>query len=203
MTRSQKEIIETTMAFVNGNQITGDYLEFGLYQGKTFFQAVKAANYFKLRSMRFWGFDSFEGLPEPCDEQTATNGYTEGRFACSVHDFEQRMRHAGMDRPRVELVAGWYKDSLTVEVQQRVPKAAVVWVDCDLYHSAKLVLEFVTPLVQEGTVLIFDDWFAFRGNPREGEQRACGEWLKGHLEITLTDYQVVNWNGKAFLVHLE
>ena len=31
----------------------------------------------------------------------------------------------------------------------------------DLYNSTKLVLEFITDLVQDGTILIFDDWFAY------------------------------------------
>jgi hypothetical protein len=33
-------------------------------------------------------------------------------------------------------------------------------VDCDLYESARRVLEFVEPLLADGSILLFDDWNA-------------------------------------------
>jgi O-methyltransferase len=48
----------------------------------------------------------------------------------------------------------------------------VIWVDCDLYESTVPVLDFITEYIQDGTVIIFDDWYSFRADPDRGEQKA-------------------------------
>ena len=45
------------------------------------------------------------------------------------------------------------------------------------------------PLLTDGTVVIFDDWYSFRGNPNLGEQRACKESVASNPGCTLTVYQ--------------
>ena len=32
-------------------------------------------------------------------------------------------------------------------------------------------------LIQTGSIIIFDDWFNYKGDPLKGEQLACKEWL--------------------------
>jgi hypothetical protein len=60
-------------------------------------------------------------------------------------------------------------------------KAAVVLVDCDLYASAVPVLEFVAPLLQTGTILIFDEYWNLGEDA--GERRAHREFSERHPEI--------------------
>ncbi|WP_044252706.1 hypothetical protein [Isosphaera pallida] len=62
-------------------------------------------------------------------------------------------------------------------------------VDCDLYSSAKVVLEFITPLMVDGTILIFDDWYCFRGHPQRGERAAFAEWSAGLPHWVFKEYQ--------------
>ena len=50
-------------------------------------------------------------------------------------------------------------------------KAAVVWVDCDLYSSSVSGLNFLTPHLQYGTLVFFDDWLGHRSDPNRCEQR--------------------------------
>jgi hypothetical protein len=63
-------------------------------------------------------------------------------------------------------------------------------------------LDFVTDLVQDGTVVAFDDWYNFRARPDRGEQRACREWLERNPAITLVPYRDFHWAGRAFVVNL-
>jgi hypothetical protein len=63
-----------------------------------------------------------------------------------------------------------------------------------------LALEFISDLVETGSVLIFDEWLTFRGDPTLGEQRACAEWLARHPEITLQDWHFFGAYGKSFIV---
>jgi O-methyltransferase len=108
-----------------------------------------------------------------------------------------------VDLAKVEIVAGWYDDVLNDEAKERLPlrAASVIWVDCDLYESTVPVLAFVTDYVQDGTVLIFDDWFCFRGDPHRGEQRAFREWLEKNPEITASEFHKFGWHGNSFILH--
>lgn len=58
-------------------------------------------------------------------------------------------------------VDGLFEDTLTVETIARIGETAVVHVDCDLYRSARTVLERF-PLVA-GTILMFDEFWAPAG----------------------------------------
>jgi O-methyltransferase len=50
-------------------------------------------------------------------------------------------------------------------------------------------------------VLIFDDWYSYRGNPGLGEQRACAEWRAQHPEWILTEYQKEGPWRTSFIVN--
>ena len=41
-----------------------------------------------------------------------------------------------------------------------------------LYESTIVVLDFVTDLLVQGSVLVFDDWFYNQGRKDRGEQKA-------------------------------
>jgi hypothetical protein len=79
-------------------------------------------------------------------------------------------------------------------------KAALVWIDCDFYESTVPVLEFITDYVQDGTLLIFDDWFCFRGDPERGEQRAFAEWLARNPWIRAGELLRFGWHGSSFIL---
>lgn len=67
----------------------GDYLEFGVFKGYTFWHAQKTASQLGFDHMRFFGFDSFNGLPEITQpDQTRHNEFYQGQFRCSKHQVE-------------------------------------------------------------------------------------------------------------------
>jgi hypothetical protein len=39
-----------------------------------------------------------------------------------------------------------------------------------------------------GTIIIVQDWFRFKGDPRRGKQRACAEWLARNPQFELIEY---------------
>lgn len=190
-------------------EIEGDYLEFGIFRGETLRNAVLAARqgYRGTREGRFRGrfigFDSFAGLPPVSSMGDGVNLYAAGEFSATRAEVEAtlgplRQRHS------IELIEGWFADTLVPETaaKLRLNRVAFVNIDCDLYESTVPVLEFITPMLQTGTVIYFDDWFSYRGSTSHGEPRACREWLQRHPEIRLVDYRNVAITGKMFLVNL-
>ena len=225
---SQKTLIEKVARFVVCEKIKGDYFEFGVFRGDSLVYAYSAfeAQFLsrirlKLsgrnekedaeersvmwRDMRFFAFDSFEGLPAPADGDEGSEDFREGMFALDTEVLWHNLRAHGVPRERVDLVEGWFEDTCVPETIARhdMNKAAVVWIDSDLYSSAKTVLSFLPGLLQDGTVIVFDDWYSYKGNPRRGEQRAFNEWRETpeiRERFAFIEYQKEDWKRNSFIV---
>lgn len=173
--------------------LSGDYLEFGVYRGSSFVTAYDLAQRHGLKDMRFFAFDSFRGLP--CGEG---QNWGEGMYSCSRERFLRMIRKAGVDLRKVQAIEGFYEDSLTPEVKQKygIRRAAFAHLDCDLYSSTAQALAFLTDIVDQGAVLVFDDWACFDESNEHGQRRAFKEWpLAEHFEDL---YDTGSW-GKGFV----
>ena len=201
--RHHQSVLDAALFMAMLNQVEGDFLEFGVYRGDRMVQAFKTAKALvgavesgrdpllrkasveNLKAMRFFGFDSFQGLPRPGEidvvpGQAAWIGA--GEFAATVPEVRRRLKKKGCDEARTVLVDGWFDDTLNeaTKTENRMTAAMVVHVDCDFYESAVPALEFCTDLLVDGSIIIFDDWFLFRGRSDRGEQRAFDEWQDRH-----------------------
>ena len=211
--------LHNAAAFVAWNQIEGDYLEFGVYQGDSFAAAYRAIHKERERRssflngsashqgvpqtrLRCFAFDSFSGLPEGPGPRHAD--YAPGSYACPQDRFTRNIIKLGVDLKDVVIVPGFYDKTLNDQTkeQHQLRRAAIVMVDCDLYESTVPVLEFVTDLVDQGTILIFHDWFRFSGSPNCGEQRACREWLGRNPHLELVEFWREGPQSVSFLVNL-
>jgi hypothetical protein len=196
--------IEQIAEYLIGAQVPGDYCEFGVYQGTTFIHAYRMMSP-HFETMRFAAFDSFRGLPPPRGVD-ALKGYTshfyEGQFESSQRALARRLKRAGIDLAKVTIVEGWFDTTLAPERAAGYPvdQIAVAWIDCDLYESTVPVLEYLTPRLAVGSVVVFDDWRCYRNRPDLGEQRACREWLSSHPKLQLRELLSFGWNGIVFTV---
>lgn len=196
--------------YLSRNQIEGDYLEFGVYRGETFRNAIRAAGQgFRGAPQgrfggRFVAFDSFAGLPQVASMGAGRNPYRHGEFAAPQVEFERTLGPLLRQHP-VEIVPGWFEETLTAQTADRLQlrRAAFVNIDCDLYESTVPVLRFVTPLLHTGSIVYFDDWFSYRGSMDEGEPRAAREWLAANPQIRLIDYRSVGISGKMFIANVD
>jgi len=206
-------------AFAAWNQIEGDYLEFGVFQGDSFATAYRAIQTEQGRRSAFFdnspgsgqavqthqrcfAFDSFSGLPEgPAARQA---DYVPGAYACTQDKFTTNIVKYGVDLKDVVIVPGFYNKTLTSETKEKhgLQRAAIVMIDCDLYESTVPVLEFLTDVVVQGTIIIFHDWFRFRGSPNCGEQRACREWLERNPHLELVEFWREGPQTVSFLVNM-
>ncbi len=188
--------------FAKINGVAGDYFEFGVWRGKTFGYARTMARRYGVKGVTFRAFDSFAGLP-PVEGSTAYEVWSEGQFACPKPEFERILAAKGFARDEYELTEGFYCDSLTPDLVARLTgegvKAAVVYIDCDLYESTRDVLGFVRHFLQDGTILCFDDFYNYRGRPDMGEQKAFAEFRAATPELTFTPYMAYSPLGQSFI----
>lgn len=207
-------------AYLVKNQIKGDYAEFGVYKGASFiemFNQIKdysttfynhgakptgESNYFD--NMKFHAFDSFEGLP-PTNNKNNPIQYYPGAYSAPIEEFYRRLRAADVDLSRVTVTPGWFEDSLSESTAEALglSNIAAAYIDCDVYESAINVLNFITPFLSTGSVLICDDWFRNRGNNSQGVQGAVLDWLTEYPNISLQHFHNSDTRTAVFIIRTQ
>jgi len=184
----------------------GDYLEFGVCHGRSIKSMYRALCDLELESIRLFGFDSFEGLPETA--KFDDNGiWKPGDYESDFELTKKRLTQAQVDWSRLVLVKGWFSDTLTDHLIQEhhIQKASLIMIDCDMYLSAKEALNFCAPLIQDHALIFFDDWYAYQGRLAKhnmGESRAFHEFLDENPELTAEERPEYKYcdNAVVFMV---
>lgn len=184
------KMLYTAMQYVRTSGLKGDYFEFGVYKGSNLIAAYHIAQRY-LSDMNFYAFDSFEGLPEG-DEV-----FEKGQFSCTEKEVIFNLKKKKVDLSKIKIVAGWFNETL----KGNFPPIAIAYIDCDLYESTVTVLEFLAKYLENGALVIFDEWFAYRSDPKKGEQKAFQEWLTKNPRISAIEYQKFGWSGNSFIIH--
>jgi hypothetical protein len=124
-----------------------DYLEFGVYKGESMgYWADIHAN----ASSRFYGFDTFDGLPEAWH-------YFGGAHSEATFD-------AGGVAPvladsRVTFVKGLFQDTVSEFLDKFEPESRIfLHCDADLYSSTLYVLTQFDRLLVPGSIVLFDEF---------------------------------------------
>ena len=160
-------------------KIDGDYLEFGVFTGGSLIFATKAEkrlSWVNKTDTKFYGFDSFQGFGEakPIEHHPF---YKDDIFAV---DFGKVRRNIERNTrgSTVHLVKGFFSETLDDRspASYGIGRAKVIFIDCDLKSPALAALSFCQSLIQEGTVLILDDYFSYKGNPDLGISGAFREF---------------------------
>lgn len=174
--------------------IPGDYLEFGVYEGTSLKGAATYWRTISKEPIRFFGFDSFEGMrPESKD---AHPFYTTFDFSTEYRTIKKRFSSF----PNVKLVKGFFQDTLKHgSGHYHIKKAALVLVDCDLYSSAQQTFAFLSPVIGKGTIFVLDDYFNYVGGKERGVRAAFQEFIK-KKGIEYEQLQTYGVGGVVFLV---
>lgn len=197
--RAQRRSIFLEIArFAHINRpIHGYYFEFGSHEANTMRMAWDTFRH--LFDWTFVAFDSFEGLPEitAIDEQEI---WRKGKLKTGEEQFMDICRRHGIPEERLMTVKGFYDQTLNADTKRRLQsrRAAVVYVDCDLYESTVPVLEFIKDFLQRGTVVVFDDWNCFWADPDKGERRAWREFRERYPELRFEEFAATGMQ-KAFV----
>lgn len=121
-----------------------NYIEFGVCEGHSFRWWLQ---HNKATDSRFYGFDTFTGLPEQWDQFKAGDMTMHGNFP-----------DVGGD-PRAEFIKGLFQDTLPAFVDRLdYKRRKIIHLDADLYSSTLYVLTYLDRYLNEGDILIFDEF---------------------------------------------
>ena len=178
----------------------GDYLEFGVYNGRSMSVAFRAFGAAQVSATRLIGFDSFQGMPHGSDDAGVFRG---GELYFSEKSARAEMLRDGVDLERITLVKGWYDDTLNEATRRRLglQRLGIAMIDCVAYKSTCAVLRFIEPLIVEEAILIFDDWTCHDMHlNNQGEKRAFDEWLRVHTDLLATEIGSFEPHARLFRV---
>jgi O-methyltransferase len=157
-----------------------DYLEFGVHRGHSI---LYFASQNRAPESRFYGFDSFAGLPEDWNDR-----YRRGHF-------DTGGRIPETTDPRVKFVVGYFHETLPGFLSRFVAdKPVIVNIDCDLYSSALYCLTRLDASLPKGTIIIFDEF----GDVLH-EFRAANDYASSYRR----DYRVICSHDNFYTVAIE
>tara|TARA_B100001248_G_C27383724_1_gene458501 strand:+ start:671 stop:1384 length:714 start_codon:yes stop_codon:yes gene_type:complete len=162
--------------------IEGDYLEFGVFTGSSFCHSIRCSK--KLQYLNntnkyssFFGFDSFEGFGDISDDEKHPF-YTDENFKTSFESVNKRVKKVAKDQ-KYKLIKGFFEKTLQKNPSHyKIEKAKIIFIDSDTYSSSRLALNFCKSLLQNGTFIILDDFFSYKGNIKKGVSKAFYEFIK-------------------------
>lgn len=169
--------------YVVKNKIAGDIVETGCWKGGS-----AAAIYFALKQLnsnkKIYLYDSFMGLPnltkKDLDDKSNTFNSKNLKREWKVKDdeFSGKMRPLESSALKAELNdinhlffkllkakksqviinQGWFIDSFQNAESKKIKKISLLRLDADLYESTKIALDTFYTRVQNGGVIIIDDY---------------------------------------------
>jgi len=135
-------------------RVPGNIVEFGVAEGDST-RILRRAS--RGSGKQIFACDSFEGLPEKFENAE------KGTFACEPPRI-----------PGVQIVKGYFEDSLTQALAKKVGRVSFASLDADLYSSTICALRWLSPLLDTGSLLVFDEFLG----EKESEKRAFEDWTR-------------------------
>jgi hypothetical protein len=153
------------------------WLEFGVASGNTI-------NYIsKFTNDSVYGFDSFEGLPEKWRD-----GFDKGLFS--------RNGNLPQVNSNVELIKGWFNETLLNFINTHNKKVSFIHMDADLYSSTKYIFDVLKDYIDKDCIIVFDELVNYPGfDGDKGELKAFYEFITENK----VDYEWIGMNGDIYM----
>ena len=167
--------------------IEGDVVECGIAYGGSFLILGALAKQ-EGRGRRIYGFDSFEGFPEPSiEDKSEYRGIHKGKYSdVSIEQIEKLFK--AIDLPKPAIIKGFLENTAG-SFKNQVGHIAFLHIDADLYSAYKVTLKELFDNVSQGGIVLFDEY----DEPTfPGATKAIDEFFAG------TNYQLqkIKWMDK-------
>ncbi|MSO30072.1 MAG: hypothetical protein EXQ48_03895 [Acidobacteria bacterium] len=199
--------IRKAFAYTELEKIGGDYIEFGVYQGNSLIGAINAhrfqSGFYNERTpCRFIGCDSFEGLVPNVSIDGEHPNFDDRSFLATSYERVMRRIDRYRRHAEIHIVKGYFAETLPSDPFRRigVSHLRIILLDCDLKSSTADALRHSAPFWQPGMVLIFDDYYSYKGDESAGEHGAFVEFCAAHPGYRFREFGHYGFNGHMKIV---
>jgi len=139
------------------------WLEFGVASGRTI-------NYIsQFTTEKVYGFDSFEGLSEKWWLSFEKGAFNMNGTLPQVNE-------------NVELIKGWFNETLLPFIQLHNKKISFIHMDTDLYSSTKYIFDIVKDYIDTDCIFVFDELVNCPEDDTEEIKTFCEYILENNVE---------------------
>ena len=165
------------------------YCEFGVFKGAS----IKYwANVNINENSKFYGFDTFTGLPQVWEQFTAS---------MDKHAFDVDGEYPQIDDKRISFVKGMFQNTLPKFLDGYNNKyPLIIHNDSDLYSSTLYVLTAANSIIIPGTIIIFDEFSSILDEFRALEDY-CSSYLREYEVIAATKSDTDYFTQVAVRMH--
>jgi len=162
---------------IKKDNIPGDIIEFGVYQGFSLSWLARFRDLHKLNNRKIIGIDSFEGLP-------ITSGpwvkHTFGDSTEVIVNKTLQQQLTNIQQRNIIIIKAWFDDlALEKKLQTETNSLALIHIDCDLKVSLQSIFNLIELYLKGIQFLLFDDW----GICDEEIPLGFNEWESSHSFI--------------------
>ena len=140
-------------SMIKKSQKDRPFYEFGVWRGVSFKYLINTLK-------KGYGFDTFEGLPEDWHHEKKGSYSADGII------------------PKIDggtFIVGKFENTLPIFFNKSRPLASIINFDADLYSSTLTALNYSKPVIDQYTILIFDE-FITHNNWEQDEYKALNEF---------------------------
>tara|TARA_Y200000002_G_scaffold59495_1_gene44879 strand:- start:79 stop:747 length:669 start_codon:yes stop_codon:yes gene_type:complete len=162
--------------------IKGDIIELGVWNGNNLISFKKFLDFFKIKK-KIFGFDHFKGMPQ---------NFKRNSFRGDKHFIKYIIKF--FDLKNIQLIDD---DIMNLRsYSKKFKKFSIIYIDCDLYETTKVILEELAQKVSKGGYIIFDE-----GNQKgkSGETKALKEFYRKNKKEFKIFYSKKGYQPDVFL----
>ena len=165
---------------LSANDVEGDIVECGVGNGQTLSYILFNLTYNEKHfNRRYIGFDSFQGFPEPSDEDNSPRSPKKGEWNHTNKEFViSNLNDLGfkdIHYKKIKFIKGFYDRTFQQE-KDNITKISLLHIDCDLYSSNRISLETWFDKVEKNGIIVFDEYLNSEIN-FPGAVKAIDEFL--------------------------
>lgn len=160
--------------YITQNKIEGDIVECGVWKGGSMLATAETLVQLQSTDRKLFLYDTFEGMPAPSEKdirfddvqaesmlQSNTNKENNLVWAFSTLDEVKRtMALSNYPSSNIQYIKGKVEDTIPSVIPKKI---ALLRLDTDWYESTKHELIHLYPRLEQGGVLIIDDYGYWKG----------------------------------------
>lgn len=184
--------------------------QWGVCTGRSMLETVRHFKYSDVRIDKYFGFDTFTGMPEEKAEQVDQESWLPGGLnaieflgVSNVEECTSRIYNELIEvdpKIQIHLLPGLAEETICDEnnIKYGFSPALIIDADFDIYSPTKFALNYFIKnrIIVEGTFIYYDDWGGVHGweDMEKGEARAHKEICEEYN----IEFELLGQIGSAF-----